>query len=222
MRVQFRPTSSITTREPSTRIAAATTNAADDGSPGTTTSSSSSSSTWRTVERSPSFSNGTRARRSIRSVWSRLLAPSRTVVEPEANIPAIRTHDFTCALGTGRSYSMPVSCAPVTVNGGKRSSRASTVAPIMRSGSATRSTGRRRIDSSPSSVQTPPGCPASQPGSSRISVPALPTLRRPPVASSGACSPTPRIVTSPSGPCSTPAPSVLTAFSVECVSSESR
>ncbi len=38
-----------------------------------------------------------------------------------------------------------------------------------------RSTGRRRIDSSPSSVNERPSCAASQPGSSRSSVPALPT-----------------------------------------------
>ncbi len=47
--------------------------------------------------------------------------------------------------------------------------------PSARSGSAIRSTGRRRIDSSPSRIQRPPGCPASQPGSRRIRVPALPT-----------------------------------------------
>ena len=71
------PRPSTTTREPLTRIAAATMKAADEGSPGTTTSSSSSSSTWATVIRSPSRSNGTRARRSMRSVWSRLVEPSR-------------------------------------------------------------------------------------------------------------------------------------------------
>ena len=60
-------------------------------------------------------------------------------------------------------------------SGGSRSSRPSTSAPISRSGSTTRSTGRRRIDSSPSSVHSPPGCPASQPGSRRSRVPALPT-----------------------------------------------
>ena len=54
---------------------------------------------------------------------------------------------------------------------GARRSRA----PMRRSGSAMRSTGRRRIDASPSSVYERPSCPASQPGSRRISVPALPT-----------------------------------------------
>jgi hypothetical protein len=104
VRVQFRPTSVTTTREPATSVAAATMNAADEGSPGTaSTSPSSSSSTWRTVERRPSCSKGTRARRSSRSVWSRLGTVSTTVVEPAANMPAIRTHDLTCALGTGSS-----------------------------------------------------------------------------------------------------------------------
>ena len=79
------------------------------------------------------------------------------------------------------------------MNGAKRSSRASIRAPIRRSGSAIRSTGRRRIDSSPSSVQLPPGWPASQPGSSRISVPALPTSIAP-AAGAAARSPVPRIV----------------------------
>ena len=222
VRVQLSPTSFTTTRDPLTRIAAATTNAADEGSPGTTMSSSSSSSTWATVMRPPSRSNGTRARLRKRSVWSRLGPGSVTVVDPEASIPAISTHDFTCALGTGSSYSMPVSEAPRTVSGGKRPSRASMVAPIIRSGSATRSTGRRRIVSSPSSVQTPPGCPASQPGRRRMSVPAFPTSRRPPVASSGACRPTPRTTTLPSPSSSTPAPRAITAESVERVSSESR
>jgi hypothetical protein len=77
--------------------------AADDGSPGTTISSSSSSSTCDTVIRRPSRSNATRARRRRRSVWSRLTDGSTTVVEPAAIIPAISTHDFTCALATGSS-----------------------------------------------------------------------------------------------------------------------
>ena len=47
--------------------------------------------------------------------------------------------------------------------------------PSERSGSAIRSTGRRRIESSPSSVNERPSCAASQPGSRRSSVPALPT-----------------------------------------------
>ena len=49
VRVQLRPTSLTTTREPGTSVAAATMNAAEEGSPGTTISSSSSSSTCDTV-----------------------------------------------------------------------------------------------------------------------------------------------------------------------------
>ena len=92
---------------------------------------------------------------------------------------------------------------------------------MRRSGSATRSTGRRRIDSSPSSVHSPPGCPDSQPGSRRSSVPELPTSSTPPVTSAGVCSPTPRITSSPSN-CSTPAPSAWTAASVDSVSAARR
>ncbi len=101
MRVQFRPTSPISSLDCGTRQAAAARNAADDGSPGTVISSSSSSSTWVTVAVRPSRSNGTRAWRIIRSVWSRLMLPSVIEVEPEASIPAISTHDLTWALGTG-------------------------------------------------------------------------------------------------------------------------
>ncbi len=85
----------MTTREPPTSVAAATMKAADDGSPGTTISSSSSSSTLDTVSRRSACSNGTRARRSSRSVWSRLGAGSLTLVEPAASMPAISTHDLT-------------------------------------------------------------------------------------------------------------------------------
>ena len=222
MRVQLRPIPETTTREPGTSMAAATMKAADEGSPGTTTSSSSISSTCVTVRRPFSDWNGTWARRMRRSVWSRLGPGSTTVVEPSASIPAISTHDLTWALATGSRYSTPTSSAPVTVNGGKRSSRASRPAPIAASGSATRSTGRRRIDSSPSSVQARPGCPASQPGNRRISVPELPTSSRPPVASSGAWRPTPRTSTTPSPSSSTPAPRLWSALSVDSVSADLR
>ena len=117
-RVQFRETPLSTIREPGTQQAAATMNAADEGSPGTATSSSSSSSTWHTRSRSPSWSNGTRERRRMRSVWSRLGAGSRTVVLPSASIPAISRHDLTWALATGSSWWAPVSSTPRTVSGG--------------------------------------------------------------------------------------------------------
>ena len=88
------------------------------------------------------------------------------------------------------------------------------------SGAAIRSTGRRRIDSSPSRIHTPSACPASQPGSSRSSVPALPTSITP-VGCAAARSPGPRI-TSSSSRRSTSAPTACTARSVESVSSASR
>ena len=150
VRVQFALMSVITIREPLTRIAAAMWNAAEDGSPGTWMSPSSSSSCWVTLIRSPSRAIRTPARASSRSVWSRLGSGSITVVVPSASSPAISTHDLTCAEATGSVYSIPRSGMPCTVNGAKRLSVASIHAPISRSGFATRSTGRRRIDASPS------------------------------------------------------------------------
>ena len=108
---------------------------------------------------------------------------------------------------------MPRSGMPCTVKGAKRPSVALIHAPISRNGAATRSTGRRRIDASPSKDHSPPGWPASQPGASRISVPELPTSMW---VSAAARSPGPRIVSVPrSAPSSTSAPSARTALSVE-------
>ena len=59
---------------------------------------------------------------------------------------------------------MPLSAEPRTRSGGRRPSRQSTSAPIRRSGSAIRSTGRRRIDSSPSKVHSPDRLPRQPPG----------------------------------------------------------
>ena len=223
-RVQLVPTDSSSRLEPGTSTPAAIRNAADDGSPGTSISAISSSSTLPIVVRTPPPGRDSRctvapARISMRSVWSRVGTGSTTVVASVTS-PASSTHDLTCALATGSSYSMPVSCAPCTVNGGNLPSRASIRAPICSSGPAMRSTGRRRIDSSPSSSKLWPCWNASHPGSSRISVPALPTsiaavggraLRNPP----------PRI-TSSSGRRSTIAPRRATAASVELVSAASR
>ena len=219
-RVQLTPTSSSTSREPGTSIAAAAWNAIEDGSPGTWMSSTSSSSCGCTVTVAPSRSTRAPACCSIRSVWSRVGAGSVTLVAPEASSPANSTHDLICADATGSSYSIPSSRAPAIVSGVKRPSRASSRAPIRRSGSAMRSTGRRRIDSSPSRIQTPSDCPASQPGSSRSSVPALPTSITP-VGCAAARRPGPRISSSPSRR-STIAPSACTAASVESVSAASR
>ena len=167
--------------------------AADEGSPGTTISSSSSSSTWETVTVRPSRSNGTRARRRMRSVWSRLwrglddrgAARGEHPGDQHAGLDLGAGHRQLVldALQLGAAHRRAAESGP---------SRASTPAPISRSGSTTRSTGRRRIDSSPSSVHSPPGCPASQPGSRRSSVPELPTSSRPPVASSARVQARPR------------------------------
>jgi hypothetical protein len=173
-----------------------------------------------TVIRSPDRLMRTPAAASMRSVWSRLGTGSTTVVGPVAVNPASSTHDLICAEATGSAYSIPCRALPVTVNGGKRPSVASIRAPIDASGAATRSTGRRRIDASPSSVQLPPSCPASQPGSSRISVPALPTSIAP-ATGAAARSPTPR-TTSDLSRRSTRAPNDCTAANVEFVSAASR
>ena len=220
VRVQFAAMPSSTIREPRTSTAAAAGNAAEEGSPGTCSGPSSSSSWAETVMRSPSRAIRTPAAANIRSVWSRDGIGSTTVVGPDASSPASSTHDFTWPDATGRTYSIPRSGLPVIVNGGNRPSRAAICAPICSSGTATRSTGRRRIDASPSTVQAPPSCPASQPGSNRISVPALPTSIG---AAAGAAArrPGPR-TTSESGRRSTSAPSAATASSVEFVSAASR
>ena len=196
VRVQFRPTSSTTTREPGTSVAAATMKAADEGSPGTVDlvqlelvdlrDASSAARRART---------GTRARRSMRSVWSRLgRALDRPSWSPSASIPAISTHDLTCALGHRQLVVDPGQLG--AAHGERREAarraprrRRPSRAAARRSGppGGGGSTRRRRAS------RRRPGCPASQPGSSRSSVPELPTSSRPPVASSGACRPTPRI-----------------------------
>ena len=154
-------------------------------------------------------------------MWSRVGWGSWIEVSPLATSAASIAHDLTCAEATGSRYSVPCSAAPWTVNGGNRPSRASIEAPIARSGAATRSTGRRRMDASPSMVHCGPlGCPASQPGSRRMSVPALRTSMGA-SASPAARSPVPRI-TSSSGRVSTTAPTERTASSVAFVSPASR
>ncbi len=103
VRVQLTPTSPSSRREPGTSTPAATMNAAELGSPGTRTRSSTSSSALTTVTWRPLRWMFTPARRSIRSVWSRLRAGSPMVVAPSAASAASSTHDLTCALATGSS-----------------------------------------------------------------------------------------------------------------------
>ena len=101
MRVQLTATPSSTIREPGTSIAAAAWKATEEGSPGTSMRSTSSSSCGCTVSTSPSRSTRAPAWTSMRSVWSRLGAGSRTRVTPEASRPAKRMQDLICAEATG-------------------------------------------------------------------------------------------------------------------------
>ena len=90
-----------------------------------------------TLAESPSRSTVTPKPLSIRSVWSRLGIGSRTVVRPSACRPANRIAVFTCALATGKSCAKPRSEPPVIVIGALPPV-VSTLAPMARSGAATR------------------------------------------------------------------------------------
>ena len=109
-------------------------------------------------------------------------------------------------------------CAAPVIRTGGSPPVVSIATPISASGSATRLIGRRRMLSSPSSVNVP--CwPASRPGSRRISVPALPTS----IAPSGARSPrspTPSITRVVSSGRSIGTPIARNASTVESVSAE--
>ena len=101
-----------------------------------------------------------------------------TRVVPRARSPASRMADFTCALATGSVQSMAVEPAARARVNGARPSVVSTRAPMARSGSATRSIGRRRSDASPSSVRSVPRAPATRPAPRRIVVPELRAVER--------------------------------------------
>ena len=79
--------------------------------------------------------------------------------------------DFTCALATGECQSMATSVPPRTVIGACPAV-VSMMACMARSGSATRSIGRRRSEASPSST-TMPAPPAARPATRRMVVPEL-------------------------------------------------
>ena len=146
----------------------------------------------------PRASTVTPQRSSSRSVWSRLGSGSITAVSPPASRPASSTHDLICAEATGSAYSIPCSGEPADRERGEAvlagvDPRAHRAAAARRSGrrGGGGSTRRRRASSSRRA-----GRPAS-PGSSRISVPALPTSITP-AAGAAARSPVPRIVRIPS------------------------
>ena len=111
-------------------------------------------------------------------MWSRVATGSRTIVVPAAARPASRMADLTWALGTLGEWSMAARAAPPwTVTGGRSSPAAArTSAPMARSGARMRPIGRRRSESSPSSVALTDE-PASIPVSIRSVVPELPQSR---------------------------------------------
>ena len=85
--------------------------------------------------------------------------------------------DLTCALATGKSYSMPFSDPPLTVSGARVSRcRPRTVAPICCRGWTTRPMGRLLRESSPE-ITDVNDCPASIPDSNRMEVPLFPASR---------------------------------------------
>ena len=175
-RVQFAAMPSTTMREPGTSTAAAAWKAAEEGSPGTWIASSASDSTpghAHAVAVAPHGHAGAR-QQPLRVVAARLgLDDRRRAVgqQPGQQHAALdlRRGDGQRVLDARERAGRRRRAA----GSGPRARRAA--APMAASGRATRSTGRRRIDASPSSVQRPAGWPASQPGSSRSSVPALPT-----------------------------------------------
>jgi hypothetical protein len=116
---------------------------------------------------------------SISSVWARVATGSTTTVSPDAAIPASRMADLTWALAIGMVYSMPCTDPPVTVTGARhRSPWPVTDAPMRPRGSATRSIGRVRSDSSPVRTVVPARV-AATPASRRRAVPELPRSRGP-------------------------------------------
>ena len=185
-RVGFVPTPR-SVRSASGWMAAATSQkAAADGSPGTCSSIAATAeppsiSTTAPVAPSIQLRTAMPRARSMRSVWSRVATASWTLVVPLALSPASRIADFTWADGTGVLQSIERSSArPPMVTGGSASpSRAEIRAPIARSGSMIRATGRRRSESSPSSVAPTPA-PARSPTIRRSVVPELPQSRTPP------------------------------------------
>ena len=128
----------------------------------------------RTATLSPSLSTSAPIAAIMRSVWSRDSAGCMTDVSPSAYIPAMRMQDFSCALATGISYSMPLSPPPLNARGASDPPPLPlTSAPIRLRGSRMRFMGRRRREESPL-MTLKKGWLASRPETSRIVVPLLP------------------------------------------------
>ena len=174
-RLGLRPTPSIVSADP-VSAAAAIRNAADEGSPGT---GPRETLVLETAHR------GSPSRRSIGAPERRerplgVVAGRRRLGDrwssPSAASPASRTALLTCALGTASRWRMPCSAPPSTRPArGRRS--VSIEAPIVRSGSATRSIGRTdrlsspvRTDSNGAAASTPREQPHRGPGVPAVEV----------------------------------------------------
>ena len=198
--------------------------AAEEGSPGTSISCGrNSASPVRRITRSPLTSSTSSAApkpRSIRSEWSRVGTGSITVVVPAVLRAASSTALFTCALATGRRYSIGTEgSAPRIISGRRPPGEEVNSAPMRESGSITRPIGRLERLGSPVKHAVI-GWLASRPISSRVEVPELPMSS----ACSGCSSPptpTPSMVHTPSSPRSITAPIARIAAAVASTSSPS-
>ena len=177
------PTPSSRTSLPRTSSAATTKNAADEKSPGTVIAPSSRRSAGSTVTapRGQLAVDGHRGARVLgldrrprrraacarcgRGSGARSMTLRRPVGERGRRAAGTTSPGRWRPAAGSRSRAARAPADAQRRQALRRAPRSS--APISRSGSATRSTGRRRIDSSPSSVQLARGWPASQPGSSR-------------------------------------------------------
>ena len=117
---------------------------------------------------------GAPSQASSRSVWSRVGPGVVMVVRPSAASAARVTAPSTWALATGRSWCSGAQ-RPRAPDGHRARARrpSTTVAPIWRSGTATRSMGRPDSDASPI-WRAAAARPARAPSSSRMLVPELP------------------------------------------------
>ena len=213
VRVGFRPTSSISMREPGRAAAATSQKAADEKSPGTTS--------VRPCRRWPPVTETVRP--STRDVAAeRRQRPLRVVARrgrlgDAGRAVGVQAGEQHGALDLGARHRRAgarwrAARVPWIVSGGWPSV-ASMRAPIRSSGSITRRIGRRDSDASPISVAVN-GWPARTPASRRIVVPELPASSGP--AGERSCpKPRPSRVTVPSARSSTSTPSPRRQASVE-------
>ena len=155
----------------------------------------------------------------MRSVWSRVATGSITLVMPGVLRPASSTALLTCALATGRRYSIGTAgWRPSIISGKVPPGEGVKLAPICDSGSITRPIGRFDRLASPVKAAVMPWL-AMSPISSRVEVPELPMSSASPGCSSP---PTPTPSTTQSDPSrSIRAPIARSAAAVASTSSPS-